>query len=148
MDGHPASKKAAMTARWATTMTKWLVSYTKSRTDWQVVEFTGPQGKESRGIVDLLAVRKDHRHPGAGFKRGDLLEVVLLQIKGDAARWPSRSDIERLRLVARHHHAKAVVLAVWQKGAQPTLYRLRSRVHGAGGPRSAWDSVSPEEVFG
>ena len=142
-----AAKKAAHTARWATTMTKWLVSFTKSRTAWQVVEFTGPHGRESRGIVDLLAVRKNHRQPVDGLKRGDLLEIVLLQVKGGTARWPSWDDIDRLRRVARHHRAKAVVLAVWHKGAQPTLYGLKSRVRHTEGPRSAWDAVTPEEVF-
>ena len=97
--------KAAQTAKWATTMTKWLVSRTKSRTNWQLVEFTGPGGRESRGIVDLLAIRKDHRASGDDLKRGDLFEIILLQIKGGSARWPSRNDILRLRQVARHHRA-------------------------------------------
>ena len=101
--------KAAQTAKWATTMTKWLVSRTKSRTNWQLVEFSGPGGFESRGIVDLLAIRKDHRTSGVDLKRGDLFEIILLQIKGGSARWPSRNDILRLRQVARHHRATEVV---------------------------------------
>ena len=95
------TKKAARTAKWATTMTKWLVTRTKSRTDWQLVEFPGPGGAESRGIVDMLAIRKDHRSPPSGPKRGDLFEIVLVQIKGGTARSPSRDDILRLRKVAR-----------------------------------------------
>ena len=70
------------------------------------MEFFGKDGGESRGIVDLLAIRKDHRSPPTGLKRGDLFEIVLVQIKGGSARWPTRSDILRLRQVARHYHAK------------------------------------------
>jgi hypothetical protein len=62
------SVEAAKTARWATTLTKWLISRTKSRTDWHLVEFTGNAGKESKGIVDVLAIHKDHsdRETGSG----------------------------------------------------------------------------------
>ena len=141
-------RKAGDTARWATTMTKWLVARTKSRTDWQLVGFPGQKGAESRGIVDLLAIRKDHRNPPTGLKRGDLFEIVLVQIKGGSARWPTRGDILRLREVARHYHAKAVVLADWQKGRQPTLYTLAARLARNFEPRSAWNEVRPNEVFG
>jgi hypothetical protein len=140
--------KAARTARWATTMTKWLVTKTKSRTDWQLVEFTGPGNRESRGIVDVLAIRKDHTIPSDGLKRGDLFEIVLLQIKGGSARWPSRDDILRLRQVARHHRARTIVLADWQKGQQPTLYTLARRLGQGFEPRAVWNEVAPEEVFG
>ena len=140
--------KAAQTAKWATTMTKWLVSRTKSRTNWQLVEFTGPGGRESRGIVDLLAIRKDHRTSGDDLKRGDLFEIILLQIKGGSARWPSRNDILRLRQVARHHRATEVVLADWQKGNQPTLYRMTRRLGSGFDPKSVWTKVTAETVFG
>jgi hypothetical protein len=142
------SDKATKTARWATTLTKWLISRTKSRTDWQLVEFAGPAGKESRGIVDVLAIRKDHSTADDGLKRGDLFEIVLLQIKGGSARWPSRDDILRLRQVARHHRASCIVLADWQKGRQPTLYTLAGRLGQGFDPRGAWNEVAPEEVFG
>ena len=79
--------KAAQTAKWATTMTKWLVSRTKSRTNWQLVEFSGPGGFESRGIVDLLAIRKDHRTSGDDLKRGgaDWPALPLLILFSDKA---------------------------------------------------------------
>ena len=69
----------------------------------------------------MLAVRKNHGQPPSGMKRGDLLEIVLIQVKGGAARWPWWDGIDRLRRVAQHHRARAVVLAVWHKGALPTL---------------------------
>jgi hypothetical protein len=129
-------------------MTKWLITRTKSRTHWQLVEFPGQRGGESRGIVDLLAIRKDHRRPPSGLKRGDLFEIVLVQIKGGSARWPSRDDIHRLRQVARRYHAKAVVLASWKKGSQPTLYTLPARLGADYVPNDVWLEVEPEAVFG
>jgi len=142
------SQKAAKTARWATTMTKWLATRTKSQTNWQLVEFTGPNGGESRGIVDLLAIRKDHGTLHPDLKRGDLFEIVLVQIKGGSARWPSRNDILRLRQVARHHRATAVVLADWQRGSKPTLFRLARRLADEFDPKDVWCEVTADNVFG
>jgi hypothetical protein len=147
-DARTSTGKAADTAKWATTMTKWLVARTKNRTAWQLVEFTGPSGRESRGVVDLLAIRKDHRTTDAVVKRGDLFEIVLLQIKGGSARWPSRNDILRLRRVARHHRATEVVLADWQRGSQPTLYRLSRRLGCDFDPKCVWHEVLADAVFG
>jgi len=49
-------KKAQYTAKWARTMTKWLITYTRRKgARWNIVEFGGVTGSESRGIVDLLA---------------------------------------------------------------------------------------------
>ena len=140
--------KSRRTARWATTMTKWLATFTSSGVAWNLVEFAGPAGSESRGIVDLLAVRKDHRTVVAGLKRGDLFEVVLVQVKGGGARWPTRSDVDRLRAVARHHRARAVVLAEWKKGAAPRLYRLRRVLRSEWPARDCWEAVDPSDVFG
>lgn len=147
-DKQSPSRRAAATAKWATTMTKWLVTRTKSRTDWQLVEFSGPGGRESRGIVDLIAIRKDHYTSEGGVKRGDLFEIVLLQIKGGSAPWPSRNDILRLRQVARHHRAKEIVLADWQRGNQPILYRLARRLGADFDTKSVWREVRADAVFG
>jgi len=94
---------------------------------WQLVAFNGPNGGESRGIVDFLAIRKDHRDHGKGspFKRGDLFEIVLVQVKGGSADWPNDEDLQRLRAVRRRYRARAVVLAEWEKGTQPTFYPSR-----------------------
>lgn len=128
-------------------MTKWLITYTNAGVAWQLVTFAGPGGRESRGIVDLIAIRKNHLSGRTGLERGDLFEIVLIQIKGGSAAWPSPEDIARLRAVKRHHRAKHVVLAAWKKGKQPELYKLgRAR---SGRPRhaSCWQPVSPDEVF-
>jgi len=147
-DWGAATKKAQKTAKWATTMTKWLITKAGCEPRWQLVAFAGPQGRESRGIVDLIAVRKDHRSDRAGLKRGDLFDVVLIQIKGGSARWPSLDDARRLAIVRRYYHARAVVLADWKRGKQPTLYRLKRAVPPDGDRKSAWSLVdAPADVF-
>lgn len=47
---------------------------------WQLVSFPGPNGAESRGIVDVLAIRKNHRATSKVFARGDLFEMVIIQV--------------------------------------------------------------------
>ena len=134
------SQKAHRTAKWARTMTKWLVTYTnRSGARWNLIDFGGAKGSESRGVVDVLAIRKDHRTEIAGLKRGDAFEIVLIQTKGGTSRRPTSTDIERLRRVAKRHHARAIVLAEWRSGKSLDLYQLH---------RSEWRSVTPEDVFG
>jgi hypothetical protein len=62
-----------------------------------VVDFVGPNGCESRGIVDLLAVRKNYAVHDGTLKRGDLLDIVLIQVKGGSASRPAQEDKGRLR---------------------------------------------------
>jgi hypothetical protein len=132
-------KKAQHTAKWARTMTKWLITFShRTGARWNLVDFGGKTKAESRGIVDLLAIRKDHRHDSKGLKRGDLLDIVLIQTKGGAAPRPTPDDISRLTQVARHHRAKAVVLAEWHRGQRLDLSRLRN---------GQWQPVHPAEVF-
>src|SRR3990172_6297943 len=118
-------KKVQRTARWARTMTKWLITYSRRRgVKWNLVEFGGETGSESRGIVDIVAIRKDHTTVTnkSGLKRGDLFDIVLIQIKGGGGKSPTTSDVGRLKRVAAYHRAWAVVLAVWKKGKSPELY--------------------------
>ena len=75
--------------------------------------------------MDLLAIRKDHVH--ADFPRGDLFEMILIQVKGGRSPWPTEQDIKRLRAVAKRYHSKAVVLAQRKAGRMPTFYRLIDR---------------------
>lgn len=121
-------------------MTKWLVTYSRQTgAKWNLVDFGGKTRSEARGIVDLMAVRKDHREGSPGLKRGDLFEIVLIQTKGGTAPRPTLEDIIRLSRVAEHHRAKAVVLAEWQKGAKLDLFRLQG---------NDWVPVSPADIFG
>ncbi len=133
-------KKAHHTPKWARTMTKWLIAYSRhTGARWNLVEFGGKTRAEARGIVDLIAVRKDHRRDGPGLKRGDLFEIVLIQTKGGSAPRPKRDDVARLKKVAKHHRAATIVLAEWKRGERLELFKLNG---------SRWVSVSPDEIFG
>jgi hypothetical protein len=96
------------------------------------------QKSRSRGIVDLLAIRKDHGHAGPGLKRGDVFEMVLIQTKGGSSPRPTLQDIARLKKVARHHKAKAVILAEWLLGRQPAFYVLKG---------TKWQPVKPATFY-
>lgn len=134
------SAKAHHTARWARTMTKWLVTFSRRRGAlWTIVDFGGSTGSESRGVVDLMAIRKDHRRDGTLLRRGDLLDIVLIQTKGGAARMPTHTDVLRLVAVKRHHRARSVVLATWVRGRHLRLQELRQHT---------WVHVEPADVFG
>lgn len=120
-DSQPPAKKphelAHDTARWARIMSKWLITHSsKGGVKWQVVSFNGKGGQESRGIVDMIAIRKNHKFSTQDIKAGDLFEIVLVQVKGGNAKFPSAQDVERLMQVAKHHNADKVVLTEWKKG--------------------------------
>ncbi len=85
-DWPTAQQTAAKTARWAVTMTKVRIRAMLSRTKWQLVTFLGGSGGESVGIVDLLALRKNHAACKPPAKRGDSFEIILIQVKGGALR--------------------------------------------------------------
>jgi hypothetical protein len=122
-----AWEKAARTARWATTMTKVRIRRISARTRWQLVEFRGDTGGESVGIVDLLAVRKDHRGPQGAMRRGDALELIFIQVKGGTAAMPTADDWKPLRAVARRHRAKRLLLAIWQKGKAVQFFTPKTK---------------------
>ena len=150
-----AAEKAKLTAKWATTMTRWRIGFVtngrrvgsakvKPIRRWQLVGFPGPGGRESAGIVDLLAVRKNHNKAKAPFKRGDLFEIILIQIKGGGAKRPDKSEINRLKSVAKYYNARDVVLAEWVKGTRFKFHWLiSSRVD----TKKAWSEVDPGVLF-
>ena len=76
--------------------------------------------------MDLLAVRKDHGKALAGTKRGDTLQIILIQVKGGTAAMPTTEDGRRLRAVAKQHHAKHILLAAWKKGSAARLFEMAS----------------------
>ena len=129
-------------------MTKWLITHTKTSKPWKLVTFPGPAGSESRGIVDILAIRKDHRSTMAPLKRGDLFEIILIQVKGGVARWPTRNDLVRLQSVAAYYKAQAIVLGIWVKGERLELYRLTALPHEGSSTREAWERTEPKRIFG
>jgi len=122
VDWNAAQRKAARTARWAVTMTKVRIRNVVSRTRWQLITFCGNAGGESVGVVDLIAVRKDHGQPIPGTKRGDMLQIILIQVKGGTAPMPTSEDVRRLRAVAKRLHAKQILLATWKKGRAVTFF--------------------------
>jgi len=89
-------------------------------------------------VVDLLAVRKDHRTPLAVTKR-DMLQIILIQVKGGSAAMPTREDATRLRQVAKRLHARCVLLAAWKKGSQARFFRPKERTRQV---RTEWAEVS------
>jgi hypothetical protein len=115
-------------------MTKWRIGFqtngkrvgspkVKPIRRWQLVSFPGPAGRESAGIVDLMAIRKNHAKSSSKFKRGDLFEIILIQIKGGGARPPKMDDIQRLRLVGNRYNARDVVLAERVKESYLKFYK-------------------------
>jgi hypothetical protein len=119
------ARKALRTAKWARIMTKWLISpSSKGGVRWQVVSFNGPAGQESTGIVDMIAIRKSHRQSENSVHRGDLFEIILIQVKGGTAKFPSPVEIDRLVSVKNHHRADRVVLTEWKRGEKLCCYLL------------------------
>jgi hypothetical protein len=127
VDWIKAQQKAARTGQWAVTMAKVRIRRTLARTRWQLVTFCGAAGGESVGVVDLVAIRKDHGKPLTGTRRGDNFQIILIQVKGGTAPMPTAEDGNRLRAVARHHRARGVLLVSWTKGKGTRFFRLRQR---------------------
>ncbi len=136
-------------------MTKWRIGFetngkrlgsptVKAPRRWQLVGFPGPAGRESAGIVDLMAIRKNHAKPKSGLKRGDLFEIILIQIKGGGARRPKLGDIRRLRAVAKQYGARDVVLAEWVKQSHLKFYKLGKNHRDL---ERAWEEVDPGILF-
>jgi hypothetical protein len=93
----------------------------------------------------MLAIRKDHRVPQVGTKRGDTFQIVLIQVKGGAAAKPTSEDAQRLRIVARYHRAGRVLLATWKKGSEARFYSLRQKAISGEGD---WVEVSDlKQIF-
>ena len=89
------------------------------------------------GVVDLLAIRKDHSQPVGGVRRGDALQIILIQVKGGNAAKPTLEDAARLRIVAKRHCARHVLLATWKKGTAARFFRLRRATAG-----EAWIEIT------
>ena len=79
------------------------------------------------------------------MKRGDALQIILIQVKGGGSLMPTKEDGKRLRAVAKQLHARHVLLAVWKKGTAAQFFRLRPNGTGTG---RAWTEVNNlEAVF-
>jgi hypothetical protein len=134
----PALVKAHATGRWAEIIFGALSSRVANR--WKFVSFRGANRGEWRGVVDLIAIRKNTKQPSSGsLKRGDLFDIMLIQVKGGAARGPTINDCRRLREVKRLYRAKNVVQFQWRKGESSKFFILGRNLN--------WLESSSEELF-
>jgi hypothetical protein len=135
----PAWKRAGNTDRWTEILFRALAARVAKR--WRFVSFRGIGGREWRGVVDVLAIRKDTSHSDHDLLRsGDLFDIILIQMKGGSARRPSAIEIQRLIAVARRYHAKGIVLFVWKRAKGCDFYKLTDR--------ASWTLSSAKEIFG
>jgi hypothetical protein len=111
---------------------------------WHLLTFAGPQGGESRGVVDMIAIRKDHGKPYLGTKRGDTFQIILIQVKGGQAARPTDEDRDRLRRVAKRHGACGILLATWQKGKSAQFFALFTK---DGRAEEEWIEVDDLTMF-
>ena len=132
------SEKAQRIDRWTEILFKALSARAAKR--WRFASFRGAGGGEWRGIVDVLAVRKNTAKPGdSRLKRGDLFELILVQMKGGSARMPNEEEKKRLEAVKQRYGAKEVVLFCWKEGKGCTFSKLTGM---------EWIVSSPTEIFG
>jgi hypothetical protein len=132
-------EKAHATGRWAEIIFRSLATRVANR--WRFVSFRGQARGEWRGVVDVLAIRKDTSRPrGAVLKRGDLFDIVLIQVKGGSARLPTLAERRRLRLAARRYGAREVVLVQWRNGVSTEFATLRRNFE--------WSPSTGAEIFG
>ena len=132
-----AALKAFDTGRWAETMLRALGSRVAKR--WKFVSFRGKKGGEWCGIVDVLAIRKNtSKRSKDCLKRGDLFDIILIQIKGGKARLPSPSDIRRLKAVASYYRAKHILLYEWRR-QRISQFKVWDR---------SWKPVKAADIFG
>ena len=135
----PAWKKAGNTDRWTEIIFRALASRVAKR--WRFVSFRGIGGREWRGIVDVLAIRKDTSHSDHELlKSGDLFDIILIQMKGGSAGMPSPTEVQRLRAVAKRYRAKDIVLFTRKPGVSSDFYALSRR--------GSWTPSSAREIFG
>lgn len=108
---------------------------------WRFMSFRGKGKGEWRGVVDVLAIRKDTSVPrNSDLKRGDLFEVILVQMKGGTAQAPSIEERRRLREVAKYYRAQAVVLFQWDRGRTTGFYTLTRSLQ--------WEPSTCRQIFG
>lgn len=100
-----AGQKAAHTKKWRAAQVKSLMTAKNAKTfakhrlsqkGYKCISFDAPSGYEFKGVVDLVAIKRDTRRP-------DLLKVILLQVKGGSAR-VTKDEIIRLKRAAKSIH--------------------------------------------
>ncbi|MFN8628002.1 MAG: hypothetical protein U0587_18775 [Candidatus Binatia bacterium] len=109
-----AGQKAAHTRKWRQAAAKahararnakTFARYALSKTGWKVLTLDTRRGYEYKGVVDLVAVRRNNRRP-------DELTVMLVQVKGGSAR-VKREEQSRLEKAVNQ------VRLVWNVAEKP-----------------------------
>jgi hypothetical protein len=135
----PAHVIAGETDRWTEIMFRALSNRVAQR--WRFVSFRGKNKREWRGIVDVLAIRKDTSQPAnKSLNRGDLFDIILIQLKGGSARLPSIEERRRLRVVSKYYRADGVVLFSWKRGRSTGLFTLSRTLE--------WEPTTSRGIFG
>jgi hypothetical protein len=136
-----AAKAATKTASVATALAKahLIRESGKHGGRWQWVDFPGPKGRESAGIVDILAIRKRWDLSGLPedkvLKHLDVFDIMLIQVKGGRAKMPTAEDIARMERVAELYRIDKVLLYQWNdKKKTETGYRVLDRASHEFGP--------------
>jgi hypothetical protein len=135
-------QEADKNEKWAVTMSKVRIRQAVAKAPWphwHLLTFAGREGGESRGVVDMIAIRKDHGEPYPGTKRGDTFQIILIQVKGGDAAKPTDEDRDRLRKAAQRHDACGILLATWKKGKSAQFFSLPAKPADA---KDEWEEVS------
>jgi hypothetical protein len=78
------------------------------------------------------------------MKRGDALQIVLIQVKGGSSAMPTAKDGIRLRAVAKRYSAEHSLLGIWKKGKAVRFFRLQPKAS----PGDDWTEVTNlDEIF-
>ena len=134
-----AYKKALLTDKWTEIIMRAVTKKVANR--WRLVSFRSKQGREWRGIVDVIAIRKDTAKPNKKhLNHGDLFEIMIIQMKGGSAKLPTLDDKRRLREVAKYYHAKNVVLFEWIKSKKTKFSVLGNNLE--------WEESTSADLFG
>lgn len=134
-----AEKKSHKTGKMANTLVKAIAKRYAYR--WKFQDFRSPLGRESAGIVDVIAIRKCGKTPKLkGLKKLDLFDIYLIQVKGGSAPRPPKDDVDRLKIVGKYYHAEKIVLFEWRKGKN-TIYSFLNN-------KNKWEKITVSELFG
>ena len=109
------------------------------------VEFVGAKGGESNGIVDLLAIKKNHdqkKTKNIGCNVNDLLDIIHIQVKGGSAGEPTKADKKRMLIVSKYYNCRETLLSRWNPAEfnQVVFKRLKNNLE--------WEKVDAKTIFG
>ena len=139
VDWVKAYQKAFATDKWTEIIMRAITKKIAQR--WRIVTFRGPNKREYRGIVDAIAIRKDTSRPNmCNLKRGDLFEIMIIQMKGGGAKFPNIAEKRRLKEVAKYYRAKDIILFEWKNGKKTQFYSLNTNLE--------WKEKTTLELFG